>query len=54
LAEIVNFYNTRDVGAWPLPEYPDTMNVDELGDLGLGPGEESLIVQFLQTLTDCD
>ena len=37
LAEIVHFYNTRDVAGagWDAPEYPDTMNVDELGNLGL-------------------
>ncbi len=54
LKEIVHFYNTRDVEAdgWPAPEVPATMNVDELGDLGLSPNEEADIVAFLRTLTD--
>ncbi|HET6476389.1 MAG TPA: cytochrome c peroxidase [Thermoleophilia bacterium] len=54
LAEIVHFYNTRDVpsAGWEAPEYPDTMNVDELGDLGLTSGQEKAIVAFMKTLTD--
>jgi cytochrome c peroxidase len=54
LEEIVHFYNTRDVpGAlWPAPEYAATMNNNEVGDLGLTPGEEEAIVAFLKTLTD--
>lgn len=58
LKEITHFYNTRDVpGAfngvdWPLPEYPDTVNADELGNLGLSDGDEDAVVAFMQTLTD--
>ncbi len=66
LAEIVHFYNTRDVLAgceevavpeegvncWPAPEYADTVNRDELGDLGLTPEEEADLVAFLRTLSD--
>jgi cytochrome c peroxidase len=59
LKEITHFYNTRDVpgslkkGAdWPPPEYPDTMNVDELGNLGLSDDDEDLIVEFMKTLSD--
>ena len=52
LDEIVNFYNTRDVGKWKAPEYPATMNVDELGNLGLSPDDEGALVQFMKTLTD--
>jgi len=54
LKEVVNFYNTRDVeGAdWPPPEYPQNVNVDELGDLGLTPEEEDAIVLFMKTLSD--
>ncbi len=50
----MHFYNTRDVpsAGWEAPEYPYTMNVDELGDLGLTSGEEGAIVAFLKTLTD--
>lgn len=52
LEEIVNFYNTRDVEDWPEPEVPMNVNTDELGDLGLTPGEEAAIVAFMKTLTD--
>lgn len=54
LEEIVHFYNTRDVPAagWPAPEFRDTMNLDELGNLGLSAGEEAAIVAFLRTLDD--
>ncbi len=65
LAEIVHFYNTRDVlptcppgspgegiDCWPPPEYPFNVNRDELGNLGLTPDEEAAIVAFLRTLSD--
>lgn len=52
LEDIVHFYNTRDVEAWPAPEVPQNMNVDELGDLGLTVEEEAAIVAFLKTLSD--
>jgi cytochrome c peroxidase len=52
LEEIVHFYNTRDVGMWPEPEVPDTVNSDELGDLGLTAAEETAIVTFMKTLSD--
>lgn len=52
LEDVVHFYNTRDVGTWPAPEYADTVNSDELGNLGLSLEEEQAIVAFLQTLTD--
>lgn len=59
LEEIVHFYNTRDVeGAgwmgepWPEPEYADTVNTAELGDLKLKPSEEAALVAFLKTLSD--
>ena len=52
LKEIVHFYNTRDVGAWPQPEVPANVNTDELGNLGLTPAEEDAIVAFLKTLSD--
>jgi cytochrome c peroxidase len=59
LKEITHFYNTRDVpgarkkGAdWPPPEFPDTMNVDELGNLGLSDDDEDAIVEFMKTLSD--
>jgi len=52
LAEIVNFYNTRDVGSWDPPEVADNVNTNELGDLGLTPQDEADLVAFLMTLTD--
>ena len=59
LKDITHFYNTRDVpgslpkGAdWPPPEYPDTINVDELGNLGLSDDDEDALVEFMKTLSD--
>jgi cytochrome c peroxidase len=53
LEEITHFYNTRDVDPmWPAPEYPDTVNTDELGDLGLTLEDEAAIVAFMKTLND--
>ena len=68
LEGILHFYNTRDVkpecpGAyteaqalaadcWPAPEVPETVNHDELGDLGLTAEEEADIVAFMKALSD--
>ena len=67
LKQIVHFYNTRDVlrdcatvprpivgaNCWPASEVGgDTVNVDELGNLGLTDKEEEAIVAFLGTLSD--
>jgi len=53
LKEVVHFYNTRDVEDWPPPEVGgDTVNTDELGDLGLSDEEEDAIVAFMETLSD--
>jgi cytochrome c peroxidase len=65
LKEVVHFYNTRDalpackpddrgekLTCWPAPEYPETTNRKQLGNLGLSSKEEDLIVAFLKTLTD--
>ncbi len=67
LEEVVHFYNTRDVLpvcgnlntrdewgliCWPAPEYAETVNFDELGNLGLSSDEEAAIVAFLKTLSD--
>lgn len=59
LKEITHFYNTRDVPGslrkgedWAPPEYPATVNSDELGDLGLSDADEDAIVAFMKTLTD--
>ncbi len=54
LKDITHFYNTRDVATemWPAPEYPDTVNFDELGNLGLGDADEDALVLFMMTLSD--
>jgi len=54
LKEVVSFYNTRDVEGtqWAPPEYPENVNTDELGDLGLTEEEEDAIVLFMKTLSD--
>jgi cytochrome c peroxidase len=59
LKEIVHFYNTRDVPgslkkglSWDLPEYPFTVNFDELGNLGLSDTDEDALVEFMKTLSD--
>ncbi len=52
LHTFVDFYNTRDVGAWPAAEIPATVNHDELGNLGLTAPEVDAIVAFLGTLDD--
>jgi hypothetical protein len=54
LAEIVHFYNTRDLEEvdWPDPEVAVNVNTDELGNLGLTPDEEADLVAFMKTLSD--
>lgn len=52
LKEIVHFYNTRDILYWPTPDVPETVNHNELGNLGLTAREEDDIVAFLKTLSD--
>lgn len=52
LWDIMAFYNTRDIGSWPEPEVAETVNTDELGNLGLTNTEMEDIIAFLHTLTD--
>lgn len=52
LFEVVAFYNTRDVAPWPAPEVAETVNKEELGDLGLTTQEMDDLVAFMGTLTD--
>jgi len=54
LKDIVHFYNTRDVVEenWPEPEYGDTVNTEELGNLGLSEAQEDALVAFMKTLSD--
>lgn len=54
LEDITHFYNTRDVASegWAVPEVPETVNGDELGNLGLSSEDEDALVKFMKTLTD--
>jgi cytochrome c peroxidase len=52
LKDITHFYNTRDIETWAPPEYPDTVNEDELGNLGLSDADEDALVAFMKTLSD--
>ena len=52
IADIVHFYNTRDVNGFPSPEVPETVNNSELGNLGLTTVQEQKLVLFLETLDD--
>jgi cytochrome c peroxidase len=52
LKDIVHFYNTRDVVDWPAAEYAETVNLNELGNLGLTKVEELALVIFMQSLSD--
>ncbi|MEW5757822.1 MAG: cytochrome c peroxidase [Pseudomonadota bacterium] len=51
LKEVVQFYNTRDVGDWAPPEVADNLS-GLLGNLGLTSAEEDAIVAFMMTLND--
>ncbi len=52
LEEAVHFYNVRDVETFDPAEVEETVNKDELGNLGLTLQEEMALVAFLKTLTD--
>ncbi len=53
LEDIVHFYNVRDISKeYPEPEYSQTINKEELGNLQLTQEEEAALVSFMQTLTD--
>jgi cytochrome c peroxidase len=68
LGEITHFYNTRDAlpecdpaqqkkpkpgkNCWDPAEVPDTVNFDELGNLGLSDEDEDSLVKFMKTLSD--
>ena len=55
LTDIVNFYNDRE-GFYNAKgteaEVPDTMNMEELGNLGMSAQQVDAIVAFMNTLTD--
>ena len=49
----MHFYNTRDVGDWPVPEVPvNLVGAPLVGNLGLSADDEAAIVAFLRTLND--
>jgi cytochrome c peroxidase len=54
LKEVVAFYNRRDLEPtrFGAPEVAETVNREELGNLGLSDDEEDALVAFLLTLTD--
>ena len=66
LEQVVHFYNTRDVlgtcvdnndpgfgvTCWPVSEFPNNINKEELGDLDLSPQDEADLVAYLKTFTD--
>ena len=52
LFNVMAFYNTRDLAAWPTPEVSANVNMEEMGDLGLSNQELEDLVIFLRTLTD--
>ncbi len=53
LEDVVHFYNMRDVSdEWPDAEIAGTVNMEELGDLGLTAEEEAALVAFMETLSD--
>jgi cytochrome c peroxidase len=52
LEDVLEFYNKRDVDPKFVPEYPATMNTEDLGNLNLTDSEISDIIAFLKTLDD--
>jgi cytochrome c peroxidase len=55
LEAVVKFYDERDEmidNGQIIPEVTETINTDELGDLGLSDEEEAALVAFMKTLSD--
>ena len=54
LREVLEFYNARDVkpSRWPKTDYPETVNHDDMGNLGLSEQEIDDLLAFLHTFTD--
>jgi cytochrome c peroxidase len=66
LKDITHFYNTRDAlppcdevdnakegkNCWSAPEVPETVNPEELGNLGLSDKDEQNLVEFMKALSD--
>ena len=56
LVDITEFYNSRDDPEmdWPMAEIPETVNFDELGNLGLNGYQVEALADFMRMLTDGD
>ncbi len=54
LREVLEFYNKRDLEPerWGVTDYPETVNHDDLGDLGLTDEEITDLLGFLHGFTD--
>ena len=54
LREVLEFYNKRDLEPerWGVTDYPETVNHDDLGDLGLTDEETTDLLNFLHAFTD--
>ncbi len=54
LREVLEFYNKRDLEPerWGVTNYPETVNHDDLGDLGLTEDEITDLLHFLHAFTD--
>lgn len=54
LREVLEFYNKRDLEPerWGVTDYPETVNHDDLGDLGLTDEEITNLLDFLHAFTD--
>lgn len=54
LAEVIRFYNKRDTepAQWGETDYPDTVNREDLGNLGLTESEEADLTALMDAFTD--
>ena len=54
LREVLEFYNKRDLEPerWGVTDYPETVNHDDLGNLGLTDEEITHLLDFLHAFTD--
>ncbi len=54
LQEVMEFYNKRDLEPerWGATDYPETVNRDDMGDLGLSDEEVNDLVALMEAFTD--
>lgn len=54
LREVVEFYNKRDVepARWGATDYPETVNREDMGDLGMTEEQVDDLVAFMNAFTD--